>query len=57
MPRYSSQSGSVQSPDFRAIRSVCAARRLADVRPRLAVEPDDGILFLTVNGTVFSPDS
>jgi integrase len=33
-----------------------AARYLADTRPRLAVEPDDGILFLTVDGTPFSPD-
>ena len=32
------------------------ARYLADTRPRLAVEPDDGILFLTVDGTPFSPD-
>jgi integrase/recombinase XerD len=32
------------------------ARYLADVRPRLAVEPDDGVLFLTVDGTMFSPD-
>ncbi|MGH3266261.1 MAG: tyrosine-type recombinase/integrase [Trebonia sp.] len=31
-------------------------RYLADVRPRLAVEPDDGVLFLTVDGTAFSPD-
>ena len=31
------------------------ARYLADVRPKLAVEPDDGILFLTVDGTGFSP--
>jgi integrase/recombinase XerD len=36
--------------------AVWIARYLADVRPRLAVEPDDGILFLTVDGTVFSPD-
>ena len=35
---------------------VWAARYLSDVRPRLAVEPDDGIMFLTVDGTVFSPD-
>jgi integrase/recombinase XerD len=32
------------------------ARYLTDVRPRLVVEPDDGILFLTVDGTVFSLD-
>jgi integrase/recombinase XerD len=32
------------------------ARYLSDVRPKLALEPDDGILFLTVDGTVFSPD-
>ena len=32
------------------------ARYLADARPRLVVEPDDGILFLTVDGTAFSPD-
>jgi integrase/recombinase XerD len=36
--------------------AVWAARYLADVRPKLALEPDDGILFLTVDGTVFSPD-
>jgi integrase/recombinase XerD len=36
--------------------AVWIARYLADVRPRLAVEPDDGVLFLTVDGTVFSPD-
>jgi len=29
---------------------------LADVRPRLAVEPDDGILFLTVDGEALSPN-
>ena len=36
--------------------AVWAARYLNDVRPRLAVEPDDGTLFLTVDGTAFSPD-
>ncbi len=33
-----------------------AARYLNDIRPKLAVEPDDGILFLTVDGTIFSQD-
>jgi integrase/recombinase XerD len=33
-----------------------AARYLADARPALAVEPDDGTLFLTVDGTPFSVD-
>ena len=36
--------------------SAWTARYLADTRPRLAVEPDDGTLFLTVDGTAFSPD-
>jgi integrase/recombinase XerD len=31
-------------------------RYLVDVRPRFASEPDDGILFLTVDGTPFSLD-
>lgn len=31
-------------------------RYLADVRPRFATEPDDGTLFLTVDGTGFSLD-
>lgn len=32
------------------------ARYLAEVRPGLAGEPDDGTLFLTADGTPFSPD-
>jgi integrase/recombinase XerD len=32
------------------------ARYLAEVRPALASEPDDGTLFLTADGTAFSPD-
>jgi len=32
------------------------ARYLADARPRLATEPDDGTLFLTVDGTAFGVD-
>jgi integrase/recombinase XerD len=36
--------------------AVWAARYLNDVRPKLALEPDDGVLFLTVDGTIFSPD-
>lgn len=32
------------------------ARYLTEARPRLAVEPDDGTLFLTVDGTPFSLD-
>ena len=31
-------------------------RYLHDSRPMLAAEPDDGVLFLTVDGTAFSPD-
>ena len=31
-------------------------RYLATSRPSLAAEPDDGVLFLTVDGTAFSPD-
>jgi integrase/recombinase XerD len=31
-------------------------RYLAASRPSLAAEPDDGVLFLTVDGTAFSPD-
>ena len=31
-------------------------RYLATSRPTLASEPDDGVLFLTVDGTAFSPD-
>ena len=31
-------------------------RYLLTARPGLAAEPDDGVLFLTVDGTVFSPD-
>lgn len=31
-------------------------RYLVEVRPRFAVEPDDGTLFLTVDGTGFSLD-
>ena len=31
-------------------------RYLADVRPTLAVEPDDATMFLTADGTEFSPD-
>ena len=31
-------------------------RYLVDARPRLVAEPDDGTLFLTVDGTPFSPD-
>ena len=32
------------------------SRYLADTRPTLAVEPDDGTMFLTADGTEFSPD-
>jgi len=32
------------------------ARYLADAHPRLATEPDDGTLFLTVDGTGFGVD-
>ena len=32
------------------------ARYLAEVRPAFASEPDDGTLFLTADGTAFSPD-
>ena len=31
-------------------------RYLATSRPQLAAEPDDGVLFLTIDGTAFSPD-
>jgi integrase/recombinase XerD len=31
-------------------------RYLASARPSLAADPDDGVLFLTVDGTAFSPD-
>jgi integrase/recombinase XerD len=31
-------------------------RYLATSRPSLAAEPDDGVLLLTIDGTVFSPD-
>lgn len=33
-----------------------AGRYLADARPKLATEPDDGTLFLTVDGTPFGVD-
>jgi len=33
-----------------------AARYLSDARPKLATEPDDGTLFLTVDGTPFGVD-
>ncbi len=33
-----------------------AGRYLAEARPRLATEPDDATLFLTVDGTAFSVD-
>jgi integrase/recombinase XerD len=41
------------------VHARCAgwvARYLTETRPRLAVEPDDGTLFLTVDGTPFSLD-
>ncbi len=36
--------------------AVWARRYLLDARPKLATEPDDGTLFLTVDGTPFGVD-